>query len=42
MKSHAQKGVPMGTIVNSMNTQKERMAELADYELNEFVTTFPR
>jgi len=35
------KNAPMRTIVNGMNTPTERLAELAEYELNEFVTSSP-
>ena len=32
---------PMRTIVNGMNTATEKLAELAEYELNEYVITSP-
>ncbi|XP_053394169.1 uncharacterized protein LOC128555550 [Mercenaria mercenaria] len=35
------KSVPMRSIVNGMNTPTERLAELAEHELNEFVTSSP-
>ena len=32
---------PMRTIVNEMNTATEKIAELAEYELNEYIITSP-
>ena len=37
----AQDYAPMRTIVNGMNTATEKIAELAEYELNEYVITSP-
>jgi hypothetical protein len=34
-------GAPMRTIVNGMNTPTEKLAEVAEHELNEFVITSP-
>ena len=39
-KLHKQ-GAPMRTIVNGINTATERIAEVAEYELNEFVKSSP-
>ena len=39
-KLHKDKA-PLRTIVNGMNTATEKIAELAEYELNEFVITSP-